>query len=46
MMIYVKYSYIFSISQLSGTSLGLSLSQEEQIWCLHIDLIGLNTVLL
>ena len=26
------------------TSLGLSLSQEEQIWCLHGNLIGLSTV--
>ena len=43
MLIYVKFLCIFLFSNLVE-SLGLSLSQEEQIWLLHINLIGLNTV--
>ena len=35
---------IFSDSLTQWTVLGLSLSWEEQIWCLHSDLIGLGSV--
>ena len=43
MLIYAKFLYIFDPSTW-WTPLGLSLSQEEQIWCLHITFIGLSTV--
>ena len=43
MLIYVKFLYIVD-PPTYWTSLGLSLSQEEQIWCLYITFIGLSTV--
>ena len=36
--------HIFFNSPTEWTSPGLSLSWEEQIWCLHIIFIGLSTV--
>ena len=43
MLIYAKFLNVFNpLTQ--WTVLGLSLGQEEQIWCLHSDLKGLSTV--
>ena len=36
--------YMFFYSSTLLISLGLSVSQKEQIWCLHITFIGLSTV--
>ena len=43
MLIYANVLYILDPST-SWTSLGLSLSWKEQIWCLHITFIGLSAV--
>ena len=43
MLIYAKFPNIFD-PPTQWTVLSLSLSQEEQIWYLHSDLLGLSTV--
>ena len=43
MQIYANFCVFFYLPSY-WTSLGLSLSQEEQIYHLHINLIGINTV--
>ena len=45
MPIHAKFPNIFDPStEWKWTVLDLSLGWEEQIWCLHSDLIGLGTV--
>ena len=43
MLIYANFHIFFALPS-KWTSLGLSLSQEEQIWHLYINLIGLKSV--